>query len=177
MEMPGVGPLTKDEGLGWWYSAPVTASAAGGAEGQIVVATDYSIGPEKLAVDGAVATFLTAGNALPAASAHVYAYYRETIRLSHEQGTASELPDIGGLEFVWEYVSLGREFHADRDGDGRVYISVECECAWEPEHGLQLVFDSGTITKVGPFDGHLTNASAFGRADLEGVVYVSPFTR
>jgi hypothetical protein len=55
-----------------------------------------------------------------------------------------------------------------------VYVSVGCECDWEVEHGLQIVFrDGATVTKVGPFDGHLTNASAHARDDLEGVVYYS----
>jgi hypothetical protein len=40
--------------------------------------------------------------------------------------------------------------------DQRVYVSVECECDWEPEHGLQIVFrDGATVTKVGPYDGHV----------------------
>jgi hypothetical protein len=75
-------------------------------------------------------------------------------------------------------VSFGGEFHVDRSADdGQVYVSIECACTWEPEHGLQLVFRGGrTVSKVGPFDGHLTNASAFGRHDLGGAVYVSPFT-
>jgi hypothetical protein len=28
-----------------------------------------------------------------------------------------------------------------------------------------------TVTKVGPLDGHLTNAAAYARDDLEGVIY------
>lgn len=177
MDMPGVGPLTLDEGLGWYYSPPVTASALGGVVGQIVVTDDYPADQDRPAVDGAVATFLNTSDALPAASAHVLAYYRDTVRLFREQGMELDIPDIAEPELVWDYVSFGDEFHVDRDFDGRVYVSVECECAWEREHGLQLVLrGGGAISKVGPFDGHLTNASAFGRADLEDVVYVSPFT-
>ena len=57
-------------------------------------------------------------------------------------------------------------------GDMRVYVSIECECAWEPEHGLQLVLQEGRrVTKIGPYDGHLTNSDAFARPDLEGVIY------
>jgi hypothetical protein len=177
MEMPGVGPLSLDEDLGWYYSAPVTASVLGGAVGQIVITEDYPAGKDKAAVHRAVATFLSNGTALPVASADVLAYYRDTARLFREQGEELKLPEIAEPGLVWDYVSFGREFHIDRDVDGHVFVSVECECAWEPEHGLQLVLrGGGTITKVGPFDGHLTNASAYGRADLEDVVYVSPFT-
>ena len=44
--------------------------------------------------------------------------------------------------------------------------------AWEPEHGLNIVFRDGrTVTRVGPYEGHLTNSSAYGRDDLDDVVY------
>lgn len=79
-----------------------------------------------------------------------------------------EMPGVGQLTLDED---LGCYF------SGPVTASAECECSWEPEHGLQLVFRGGrTISKVGPFDGHLTNTSAFGREDLAGIVYVSPFT-
>ena len=177
--MPGVGPLTLDDEWGWYRSAPVAAGALGGAVGQIVVPKEYVTAADKEEVQGAVATFLTIDDhALREAGPHVFAYYRDTVRLVREQGWEVQLPEIAGPDRVWDYVTFGRELQVDRDPnvDRRVYISVECECAWEPEHGLQLVFCSGrTVSKVGPFDGHLTNVSAFGRQDLEGTVYVSPF--
>ena len=37
MEMPGVGPLIKDEQIGWYVSEPVAAGALRGAVGRIVV--------------------------------------------------------------------------------------------------------------------------------------------
>jgi hypothetical protein len=131
-------------------------------------------------VHDAVATFLTTDDhALPEASPHAFAYYLDTVRMVREQGWNLPLPEIAGQESVWDHVSFGTEFHVDRiaDRDSQVYVSIECACAWEPEHGLQLVFREGrTVSKVGPFDGHLTNASAFGREDLERAVCVSPFT-
>jgi hypothetical protein len=49
---------------------------------------------------------------------------------------------------------------------------LECECDWEPEHGLQIVFRDGReVTKVGPYDGHLTNSAAYANDDLDGIVY------
>lgn len=178
--MPGVGHLTLDEELGWYFSAPVAAGALRGATGRIVVTEDCSVDADQQAVEDAVATFLTMDDhALRDASPHAFAYYLDTVRLDLEQGWNLQLPEIADPESVWEYVSFGAEFHVDRGsgGDGQVYVSIECECAWEPEHGLQLVFRAGRIvSKVGPFDGHLTNATAFGREDLEDSVYVSPFT-
>ena len=172
--------MTLDENLRWYCSGPVAAGALRGAVGRIVVTEDYLVDDDQDALHDAVATFLTTDDhALREASPHAFAYYLDTVRLAREQGWKLRLPEIAGQESVWDYVSFGAEFHVDRgsDGDGPVYVSIECECAWEPEHGLQLVFREGrTVGKVGPFDGHLTNASAFGREDLESSVYVSPFT-
>ena len=40
------------------------------------------------------------------------------------------------------------------------------------QHGLQIVFKDGrSVTKVGPYDGHLTNSNAYADASLDGVVY------
>jgi hypothetical protein len=145
--------------------------------GQVVVTDDYLADEDQTAVD-AVTSFLTTDDrALRDASGDAFAYYLDTVRLVREQGCDLQLPEIAGPQSVWDHVSFGGEFHVDRSDDGQVYVSIECECTWEPEHGLQLVFRGGrTVSKVGPFDGHLTNASAFGRHDLGGAVYISPFT-
>ena len=60
---------------------------------------------------------------------------------------------------------MGREGNA-------VYISLGCNCDWEQEHGLQIVLKDGLrVTKVGSFDGHLTNSDAYDDASLENVIY------
>jgi hypothetical protein len=62
---------------------------------------------------------------------------------------------------------------AERDDATKAaYVSLESGCDWEPEHGIQLVFRNGRqVTKLGPFDGHLTNAAASGDAGLLDVIY------
>jgi len=45
---------------------------------------------------------------------------------------------------------------------------VACECDWEPEHGLQLVFRQGRkLTRISAQDGHLTEADAYDKPDEE----------
>ena len=150
--MPGVGPLTLDDEWGWYRSAPVAAGALGGAVGQIVVPKERATSAERDEVQHVVGTFLTTDDhALREAGPDVFAYYLDTARLAREQGWDVQLPVIAGPESVWDHVTFGREFQVDRepDVDHRVYISVECDCAWEPEHGLQLVFCSGrAVSKV-----------------------------
>jgi hypothetical protein len=49
-----------------------------------------------------------------------------------------------------------------------MYVQVACECDWEQEHGLQLVFRQGKkLTRISDQDGHLTEADAFGKPDEE----------
>jgi len=75
---------------------------------------------------------------------------------------------------VWRHVDLGSVLVVARDhGSGRdVFVSLESNCAWEVEHGLQLVFKNGReVSKVGPFDGHVSNASAYDDDALDGVIY------
>ena len=75
---------------------------------------------------------------------------------------------------VWAHVRLGSEPTVSRRsyGDKGIYISLECGCDWEKEHGMQIVFKNGLkVNKVGPFDGHLTNADAYDDDSLENVVY------
>lgn len=49
-----------------------------------------------------------------------------------------------------------------------IYVQVSCECGWEQEHGLQLVFRQGKkLTRVSGHDGHLTEADAYDKPDEE----------
>lgn len=178
VEMPGLGRLTRSRDFGWYVSDPVTASGLGGAVGRVIVPDGYAVDPSKDEIHRAVAALLTGDDsAIRAARIDLYRYYVDSVRLARASGLDAVLPEIAGVEDVWDHVSLGGEFHVDRDPvDGHVYVSIEGECDREPEHGLQLVLKDGrTVTKVGPFDGHLTNALAYARSDLQGVVYVSPF--
>ncbi|GIF77126.1 DUF6985 domain-containing protein [Asanoa siamensis] len=106
-----------------------------------------------------------------AAGPDIFACYQD---VAAEGGDEGGFPSIAGPDEVWDYVDLAGEVTVRRDTDaaGPVCLSLECECDWEPEHGLQIVFREGrTVIKVGASDGHLTNASAYGRDDLRDLVY------
>ena len=79
---------------------------------------------------------------------------------------------------VWKHVQFGSSFSVRRreenDTEDGIYVSLECNCDWEQEHGLQLVLRDGKrITKVGPYNGHLTNSDAYADETLAGVIYKS----
>jgi hypothetical protein len=106
----------------------------------------------------------------------VFQYCREMLDVYEPADRPAIL--VRRAEDVWQHVAFGSEFHvslrSEGDDEDGIYFSLECNCAWEPEHGLQIVIRDGlVVTKVGPFDGHLTNSDAFADHRLKGVVYKS----
>jgi len=109
------------------------------------------------------------------ASRHVYASY-----LDYHDSTegVAFLDDQMGFpltaESIWSHVhprTITIE-PGDASMPGRAYVVVEADCDWDEEQGLMLVFQDGkTLTKVSPYDGHLTNVAAFGNPHLDRVVY------
>lgn len=112
----------------------------------------------------AVSAFIAGGaGLLEEAAPALRRYYRSAIaeftpKLQREYG----LPEIPDSADIWEHVSFPHEECAWHPGQGatdtgRSYLSFEGEVSWEPEHGLQLVFEDGQrVCKAGPCDGHLT---------------------
>ncbi|MEV4708130.1 DUF6985 domain-containing protein [Actinoplanes sp. NPDC049316] len=166
MHIPGLGPVTQDDDA--YVSEPIPVPVLGGRPCRITV-EGYDDDEAQDDFHAAIRAFLAAGpETLRAAAPAIFAYYRDV--MSALSPADDGYVEIAGPADVLDHVRPGDEPTVSRDryGDGQVYVSVECECAWEPEHGLQIVFRDGrTVSKVGPYDGHLTNAPAH-------VVYRSP---
>jgi hypothetical protein len=109
--------------------------------------------------------------ALLEAEGHVFLYYLDC-KGSFAPGQPGYV-EIASPKDVWKHVHFGPEATVGlRAKDGKIYVSLECSCDWEEEHGLQIVLEEGRrVNKVGPFDGHVTNADAYADTSLEGVVY------
>jgi hypothetical protein len=120
--------------------------------------------------DSAVETFLRLGN-------------EDRLKISDlvYQNCREFLDDIGYDEFdkplweitdkndIWNFVTptkiyISKRFRRDCD----IYLEIACECAWEQEHGLQLIFRQGKkLTRISDQDGHLTEADAYDKPDKE----------
>ena len=174
VQIPKLGTVVEDADLGWYRSAPIPVPVLGGGPCLIVV-DGYDDDPAQEDFHTAIRNFLALDHsALAVAASSIYAYYRDVTDDVLAAGDDEWHVEISGPEDVLAHVQLGNEPIVVRDsyGDQRVYVSVECECAWEPEHGLQIVFrDGATVTKVGSYDGHLTNSAAYADDKLDGVVY------
>lgn len=80
-----------------------------------------------------------------------------------------KLRQIKDKNIIWDYVYPKEIFVARRHRrDENIYINLTCECEWEKEHGLQLVFRQGRqLTRISEQDGHLTESDAYDKPDKE----------
>ncbi|MGO3892629.1 MAG: DUF6985 domain-containing protein [Paenalcaligenes sp.] len=172
MDIPGLGVVEKDDSTDWYFSDPIAIPVLGGQECEVVL-EEYDEDECQADFHTAIANFLTASpKILREADDALFSYYKDYEKYWLEEGNAP----LATAEELWQRVRFGSELMVSRSahGDKAVYVSLECGCDWEVEHGLQLVFKHGlTLTKLGPFDGHLSNANAYADDSLEQVIYCS----
>lgn len=172
MEIPGLSTVTKDNRSDYYYSDLISVQVLGGQLCRIVV-EGYDEDPAKEEFHIAIKNFLSIDqSALKDVESYVFQYYQDCH--ANLEPDNDEVPVIESPEDIWRHVQFGSEPMVTRrdDGDEGIYVSLECNCAWEEEHGLQIVFKNGLrVNKVGPYDGHLTNSDAYDDDSLEDVIY------
>jgi uncharacterized protein DUF6985 len=172
MNIPCLGNVVKDEKFGSYYSQSLRLPLLNDKECRIVV-EGYDDDERTDDFHVAIRNLLTCPfSVLKAAEEYVYTYYRDMN--SHWELSDQEFILINSPSEVWDHVQFGTEPRVTRRayGDRAIYVSIECNCDWEPEHGLQIVLKNGErVTKVGAYDGHLTNSNAYDDESLEHVVY------
>jgi len=158
--IPGLGDLRPDPDVPEWsVSQPVRVSLFAGAALRFVVTVDDD-SPDLFA---AIEQFLgLADRDRLAASDRVCENYRTFLDVAD-----IEPLDVATPSEIWRFVTP-TEVRVDRRSrrDEAIYVTVACECEWEPEHGLQLVFRRGSVlSRVSEQDGHLTHADAYALPD------------
>jgi hypothetical protein len=138
-----------------------------------IVVSGYDDDPRKDEFHTAIANFLRIPpSVLKEAESYVFRYYQNCN--SNWEPDDNEYVSIESPSDVWSHIQLGSEPNVRRRayGDKGIYVSLECNCDWEPEHGLQIVFKNGLrVNKVGSYDGHVTNSDAYANDALEDVIY------
>lgn len=166
-----IGVLTQHEEFeDWWESKPRNIPFFEDKE-LVVTFMDFDPRDDKAFVeeaDAALETFLAmkATDRL-AISQPVYQNCMDFLEAVGYDEDDQPLWDIKDPQAIWRFVNP-QEVHVSRRHrrDGDLYLSLMCECSWEHEHGLQLVFRQGrSLTRVSSQDGWLTQADAFGLAD------------
>ncbi|MCV2487598.1 hypothetical protein OD917_21865 [Flavobacterium sp. SH_e] len=78
----------------------------------------------------------------------VYDYYDQTLLYGYTEDLR-----INTIEDIWQFV-YPSEIIIVSNEEGNYFLYVSCECEWEIEHGLQLVFKEGlSLIRVSGQDG------------------------
>lgn len=91
---------------------------------------------------------------------YVFRLYRQFTEAIGEDEFNFVIPSASA---VWNFVTP-TEIHVSRRHrrDQLVYVEILAECRWEIEHGLVVIYRSGsTLSRVSEQDGHLTTSDAF----------------
>jgi hypothetical protein len=174
MDDPLLGLLTYDDALDGWVSTARPIPFLGGRRCRFVM-QGYAEDPRPDELRAAVENALNAESSILSAAEPQLREYREDILRFYPEAEG-RLLRTEGRGAIWSQVRFGNDFcvsrRAEGDSEDGIYLSLECECEWEVEHGLQLVLRDGRrISKLGPFDGHVTNSDACADRALAGVVY------
>ncbi len=159
-----LGPLTQDASFADWYEADAALGMPffdGLPLGVTFIGVEAGTEAAFVAdADDALRAFrqLTTTDRR-AVSTQIMRNYRQRL----DEGDFEPLEvDEADADSIWRFVHPTQMYlsrRARRDHD--VYVHIDCNCQWEQDHGLQLVFRRGRLlTRVSGIDGHLTTADA-----------------
>jgi hypothetical protein len=119
---------------------------------------DRAHAPRLEKANAALAAFLTLGPAdRRAAGPRIIANCHEYIDAVGEQEWNVAMARCNDPLRIWDFVHPRNVYVQWDEESRRVFVTLACECDWEEEHGLQLVYREGkTLTRVSEQDGHLT---------------------
>jgi hypothetical protein len=118
MEIPGLGTVTKDTQLDWYYSEPMPVPVLGGKACRIVVGGEYDEDPNKGDYHRAISNFLQLQPAaLMEAEPYAFRYYQNCN--SNSESDDDEFVKIDSPGDVWRHVRLGIEPRAHAFNSGQ----------------------------------------------------------
>lgn len=163
---PPFGRLSWDHTLNWWVGGALSLPLFDGRSAKVQIPSETpdhphaGFAPELL--DAARDLLALPPSARDAVTQHVQANYAHV-----KAEVGDEFPEVE-RDGVWRHVAPRSVFFDRRDNDGLIYVSFECECAWEIEHGLQLVLQRGVRwVRVSQFSGHFTDGEAYAAPSLD----------
>ena len=156
----------------WWKSAPVDIPFF---DNKKLTITYVGFEPDQdrsfiADADQAIANFLqlTATNrkAITSLAYKNCTDFLEAVEYDEEDAPFTQLNDP---HEIWNFIYPNEVFVSRRNRrDQDMYVQIDCECEWEQEHGLQLVFRQGKkLTRISSIDGHVTEADAYDKPDEE----------
>lgn len=150
MYISSIGELTQSPDVDkWLVSKPIAIPFFSGKYLQFTIEDEISESQFPQDIEDSIANFLSlTDDDRLSISDKVYKNYIDMI----EAVDIEPLP-VSSPADIWKFVTP-TDIFVCRDSD--VYIQVLCECEWEEEHGLQLIFHLGNkLVRVSYQDGHL----------------------
>src|SRR5579859_7301882 len=138
MQVPHLGTVIKDPRFNRYSSKPISVPVLGNKLCRIVL-EGYDEDQNKEQFHTAIANFLSIDKSvLKAAASHVFQYYKDCN--AYWKPGDEQFLIIASPDDVWDHVRFGDEPMVSRRAyrDNGIYISLECGCDWEKEHGLQI---------------------------------------
>jgi hypothetical protein len=77
--------------------------------------------------------------------------------------------DLKDKNQIWKFI-YPKDIYVTRSHDKFeiIYLNLACECEWEQEHGLQLLFKEGEkLTRISEQDGHITESDSYEKPIIE----------
>ncbi len=77
--------------------------------------------------------------------------------------------DLKDNNQIWKFI-YPKDIYVTRSHDKFeiMYLNLACECEWEQEHGLQLLFKEGEkLTRISEQDGHITESDSYEKPIIE----------
>ena len=154
----------------WWRSAPHLIDLVG--ENLPITFMDFDPSKDEDFVresDEALKLFLEISGMYKLKIAQpIFENFVEYVSYIEEKDIPEKMKGATPLS-IWNFIYPTEVFVSRRAvNDKDIYIVLACECEWEKEHGLQLVFRQGKkLTRVSDQDGHLTEADAYDIPDSE----------
>ena len=104
------------------------------------------------------------------ATPFVHKLCRDYIAAAYWEGKDQLEAKTRAPEAVWDHVRPTEVYVTRRmyDENEDLYVGVQCDCDWDVEHGLLLVYRQGKqLTRVSAVDGYETDADALNIPDEE----------
>ena len=171
IESSVIGTLVQNEKIeNWWISTPHNIPLI---EEELPISfMDYTPAEDSAfatEADAALKNFLDLNSFYKLKIApDVFANFVDYCSYINEEDIPEKMKGAQPLS-IWSFVYPTQVFVSRRlSNDKDIYVVLACECEWEKEHGLQLVFRQGKqLTRVSDQDGHLTDSDAFDFPDSE----------
>lgn len=168
-----IGPLKQDSSFpDWWESEPIPIPLLDQAKLGI---TFMDFEPDQdtafmREADQALTNFLKLDEAYKVEiTDHVYQNCMDFLAAVGPDDADDALRQMQEKKEIWHFVHPNQIYVTRRPSrEQDIYVFIACNCDWEQEHGLQLVFRQGKkLTRVSDQDGHVTEADAYGKPEDE----------